>query len=558
MSFRTRSSAGAALLCALVAAPAPAADTPLRQSLHLPRTDMAIAGMGGIAAPGPAGGGEGTLEVSGVGGEVTLALLYWNGIDIERPASGFTGGNGDYDQADIVFDGTPVTGERVAARGNNDGWDGSIDSAGTWRADVTALVQGDGSYPVTGLSEGGGHSTNGVSLIVYFDDGDAANDIEVVQFDGQISNLTLNHWREWFSIDYRGGPAELILHVSDGQTVHTHGQLRLDVAPGLLPSEVTQLRFDDPHDDGLPRFSGLSVPRMGFGRQNGGSGLWDIRRFALTPALHAPRAYDIELWYSGGTDALSLHVVQIVQPAGPQAPMLSPPAHDFGDVAVGDTSPTQRFTLANLMQYPIDVLALDPPGSRYPVIADACTGATLQPGESCTIDVACSPASDGYGSIADLTLAWERSGGVGREYDSRAALRCDGAPEVPSARMEVAPDARYFGVQYAGTRGAPQRFVATNTGSAPLVPAPARTIAPSAPRFFVTDDACAGVTLAPGQACHVDVAFEPRVDQDQTVRADLRMEFDSDAPIYPNRDIPLAGRAVPDAGAIFKDGFEQP
>ena len=70
------------------------------------------------------------------------------------PGLGFTGGDADYDQPDIRFDGTDILGTRVAGLGGNDCWGSGAPSAGTYRADVTAQVQsrGNGDYAFSGLS----------------------------------------------------------------------------------------------------------------------------------------------------------------------------------------------------------------------------------------------------------------------------------------------------------------------------------------------------------------------------------------------------------------------
>lgn len=160
--------------------------------LALDRTDSAIAAAGGIGAPSALGGGAGTLALTGVSGTVTHALLYWNGIDVELPGLGLTGGDGDSDQPDIESDGVPVGGARVAAFGNNHCWPPSpaLSSAALHRADVTALVaaRGNGDYASSGLADKPGHSANGLSPIVYSDDGDPSDDVRITHSEGMQSD----------------------------------------------------------------------------------------------------------------------------------------------------------------------------------------------------------------------------------------------------------------------------------------------------------------------------------------------------------------------------------
>ena len=63
---------------------------------------------------------------------------------------------------------------------------------------------------------------NGVSLIVFFDDGDDTNNRDIVMFDGNDSNVNNNGFDAdgWnFSltgINYDSGTASMDVHVSDG------------------------------------------------------------------------------------------------------------------------------------------------------------------------------------------------------------------------------------------------------------------------------------------------------------------------------------------------------
>ncbi|MEO8011553.1 MAG: hypothetical protein ABI650_07925, partial [Dokdonella sp.] len=90
------------------------ANTPMQRYIELENTDYAVAGVGGIGAPHAEQGGAGTVTLAGVSGAVTLALIYWNGLDLAWPAEGFTGGDSDYDQPDIRFDGRDIAGTRIA------------------------------------------------------------------------------------------------------------------------------------------------------------------------------------------------------------------------------------------------------------------------------------------------------------------------------------------------------------------------------------------------------------------------------------------------------------
>jgi len=371
------------------------ANTPMRRYITLDRTDYVTAGVGGISAPAALGGATGTLTVAGVSGTVSLALLYWNGIDIDMPELGLTGGDADYDEPDIEFEDTPLTGTLVAHHGNNDCWpsDPQPPSAALYRADVTAFVaaRGNGDYTFAGMADKPGHSVNGVSLIVYFDDGNPANDYKVTHFEGMQSNT--EEFRFAFNLDYAGGAVDAVLHVSDGQSLLNDGPFYWD-APGPIPDLAhNEIRYDHLYD-GQPPWAGESVPQLGHPRNNTAPGLWDIQHMPLTALYGPPKSYPTEVRYNLTSDCVSLQVAQIVQPADPQPPMLSPNPFDFGDVVIGTQSATQRFTLTNLLPDPIDVGSPQIGVSQYVIVGETCGGATVAPGDSCWIDVAYSAFYD--------------------------------------------------------------------------------------------------------------------------------------------------------------------
>ena len=65
------------------------------------------------------------------------------------------------------------------------------------------------------------------------------------------------------------------------------------------------------------------------------------------------------------------------------------------------------------------------------------------------------------------------------------------------------------------------------------------------------------IILAPGQQCSLDLAFRPGADEALlSKRAELWFNFSTDALKHPFPVVQVAGTAVPDGGAIFRDGFE--
>ena len=356
-----------ALLLPMVTLGAP---TPMRLHSSYPRTDVINVGANTIGALSTAtpGGGQGTLLVTGLSGTVSKAWLYWKGIEYLSPANGFVGGNGTYDEAEIRFDGQLMTGTLVAANGNVDCHPSGNNipfSGAMYRADVTSFVQarGNGSYAFSGLSDGldinpndsDAHSANGLSLLIYFDDGVSTNDRRVDQYEGQLSNVE-GTWDFEFPLDYIGGAVDLILHVSDGQLKFTgDGASVFTTRPGKRPGTAAIHRLDgNVFADGLFKYSGLSVP--GMNRAGGrGTGLWDIRRVPLTTQFTRAARYTTQMSQSNIQDCVSLQIAQVLSAPLAEPAMLSPGLHDFGDIVRLMQSPAQRFTLTNLLPHSIRI-----------------------------------------------------------------------------------------------------------------------------------------------------------------------------------------------------------
>jgi len=560
MNIRTLTSA-CSLVLALGASHAHAVNTPMREYLHFERTDYIVAAAGGIGAPEAQGGGTGSLHLEGLSGTVTLALLYWNGIDIEYPGAGLTGGNGDYDQPQIRFDGSDISGTRVGGFGSNDCWP-DIEStlppsAATWRADVTDRValRGNGDYAFSGLAAKPGHSANGLSLIVYFDDGNPSNDVRIAHFEGLQSNTDGAHFE--FEMDYAGDRVEAIVHASDGQGVLTDGQLIWKTLPGRPDQgNANTLTYVTLHD-GLSLWPGSSVPHLGHQRDGNAATLWDIRHMPLTPLFGPPHHYATHFDYSmGAQDCVSLHVVQIVQPADPQAPMLSPNPHDFGDVVAGTTSPPQRFTFTNLMPGPISVQAPTIEDSLFHIGTQTCTGQTLAPGAACTIDVTFEPtfAQPAFPRTTVLLVPFTDVAFTGpNPVKAYAPLQGTGVPATPFSRLTFEPRTCTFAPTAVGASSVPVRIEARSSGSLPLT---INSVAGGGTRFPLVATTCTvGLTLQPGSACTLDIAFHPSVVGSNSGGA--RIEYvASDAPPDTGMTLPLSGTGTDAGDSIFVDGFD--
>jgi hypothetical protein len=294
-------------------------------------TDVATFGFGGMR-----GSGTGTITVSGLplDATVTQALLYWNGPTNSTDALA---------NADVTFAGEPVIGENIGFASSNCWDDPAVSNPAfinsqSYRADVTSLVLvgGNGSYSLGNFRKPGEGAPiadiNGVSLIVFYDDGDTSNDRNVVLWDGNDSNFgsfdpdsnsrPADDWDETLAgVPYSGGDASLDLVVSDGQS---------------FQDEALVLNGETLEPAGAI-FQGEPPPPGPF--PQGGS-LWDVEPFGITSFL-SPGSNNLNLttgppFEEQATDCLSLVVAManvpassgpiITSPAGPQQQTATPQA----------------------------------------------------------------------------------------------------------------------------------------------------------------------------------------------------------------------------------------
>lgn len=245
----------------------------------------------------------GDLVVSGLSGTISSAYLYWHGpTDSTDPTI----------NAALNFAGNTIAGANIGFSQDNN-W-GYINSQ-AYRADVTAFVTGNGTYHINnfvGLPNFEAATTNGASLIVFYQDGDATNNRDVVLFDGNDSNLDniydANGWNATLAgIDYTSGSASMTLSISDGQNIYADGDLTLNdtvIASGSWAQGDTV--------------------QQGYGFLRNGR-LWDVKTYDVTSFL-APGSNTLDLKLAPVSDALSLIVAQFSLPVGsaPPPPSASP------------------------------------------------------------------------------------------------------------------------------------------------------------------------------------------------------------------------------------------
>jgi len=313
---------------AMITAP-PANDIALVETIF--NTDFVSAGFGGMRTVG-----TGTIALTGVSGEVKRALLYWHGP---------TNSSATTANASVIFNGTNITGTNIGLSQSNC-W--PFLNSQAYRADVTSLVEGNGNYSLSNFLKEDAE-INGVSLIVFFDDDNPANNRDVVIFNGNDSNkpneFDADGWIATLSgINYMGGNAAIQLHVSDGQSATEDG-LKIN-GKTLVESGRN--------------FSGDTVP-LGTGccgapgESASGGGLWDIKNYNLVPFL-TTGLNTVTLTTGYQNDCLSLIVALIDLPAG-AAPPTSSACNSLDVAFVIDDTGSMGGAIGNVKTELVSILA---------------------------------------------------------------------------------------------------------------------------------------------------------------------------------------------------------
>ncbi len=293
---------------AVLALPTAAQATDLVNFKTVFDTDFTAAGAGGMR-----NNGVGTINLSGVSGTVTEAYLFWHG-----PTN--TSATNTSANANVNFNGTDVTGTFLGISDNNC-W--GFANSMAYRADVSGLVTGNGAYSLSNFTKANNSiNVNGASLIVFFNDGNSANNRDVVMFNGNDSNISnvfdANGWNISLNgINYSSGSANMQLHVSDGQSF-PDGSFQINGNPFISGS----------------LFEGNADARVTNGAFNASGGLWDIEDFSITSLLN-PGINNLAL--TGGSDAsdcLSCILIAIDLPAGAAPDQPNPTVPEPGSMAL--------------------------------------------------------------------------------------------------------------------------------------------------------------------------------------------------------------------------------
>jgi hypothetical protein len=292
------------------------------------------------------GDGTGSIAVSGITGPVSKALLFWNGpTSSADPAS----------NADVSFAENPITGTNIGTAASNC-WGaangGPYTNSQSYVADVTSivgsgLVSGSGTFGLANFIKTDINNTvvadiNGVALVVFYNDGNAANWRNVVLWSGNDSNVldeqdTADVWDETLTgVPWPGsGSASLDFIVGDGQDFG--GDSTDDGAISVNGTEIVP-------EGGI--FQGASTP-AGPGYASGD--LWDVESFSLPSTFLSTLttgSNTLHVTAPHVNDCLSLVAVAANMPASAPPPVLQAPI-----------APAQKQAVSPIGQVPAPVSA---------------------------------------------------------------------------------------------------------------------------------------------------------------------------------------------------------
>jgi hypothetical protein len=237
----------------------------------------------------------------------------------------------------------------------------------------------------------------------------------------------------------------------------------------------------------------------------------------FVPTALGPRTAVLGLSAAGDT------AIAALSGTGVEAHLISvtPPAHDYGPVGVGISSPVQRFVLTNTgtiatgpfapvqgsLGGSIGGLVGDNPGDFLVDNNSSCAQAVagLAPGASCNIDVAFHPQA--LGSRSAFIAFSTTPGGL---------VRIDlSGTGIVGQLLTVSPASFDYGAVDVGTTSPPHRFTLTNTGTTATGPFVSRGFEGANPGAFAgvapssTCDDIGAVGLAAGASCDLVITFTP-------------------------------------------------
>lgn len=198
----------------------------------------------------------------------------------------------------------------------------------------------------------------------------------------------------------------------------------------------------------------------------------------------------------------------------------SPTTLDFGTVGVGNSSSSLSAQLTNtgttLLTITAAAVITGADLADFTIANDTCGTGTLQPGQSCLVEVVYSPTAVATDSAS---LDFATDGG-----SPSVALTGDGDEGPVATASHVTLN---FGTVEVGSSSAPQAVRLTNTGSDDLTLVNAAVLSGAGVgEYEIVSDTCLTDVLEPGEDCTVEIVYTPTVAGPAPAAS---LNFDSDA-----------------------------
>lgn len=222
-------------------------------------------------------------------------------------------------------------------------------------------------------------------------------------------------------------------------------------------------------------------------------------RIALAPRSAGPKSSEVRI---SATPGGSLDAAVTGTGLAPARLVATPLHRGFGTVVTNVTSSTGMITVTNTGDVASSALGVTVSGADAAMFTtlgtSTCTG-TLGAGTSCQVHVAFTPTATGA-KQALLTVS-----GAGT---ASATLAGTG---IAAGQLSIAPTAHAFGNVNVDATSSTRELTITNGSGAPTGLLSAALIGANASGLQVVagTDECTGVSLQPGEACTISVAFAP-------------------------------------------------
>jgi hypothetical protein len=243
----------------------------------------------------------------------------------------------------------------------------------------------------------------------------------------------------------------------------------------------------------------------------------------VTPTVDQGRAAQVEIMPEDGFNWQLLQIEFGLQPRLKIDPAPPEPSDsiaepevriEFGSVPVGQRSDPQTVSWTNVGEADLDIHGYDVSGLQdglendFETTSDSCSEATLQPGQTCSIEWTFVPSrvcasSSCWGARVKL-----RSNAMDWTGDQSQFVLLGGGEESSLPALAQSVTSFHFGSIDVGSSGS-QDVSFGNTGGADVVMGTLSLQGEHPAEFGMTDDNCSAQTLAPGQDCSVRLTASP-------------------------------------------------